>query len=406
MANLKKYIFLLILLPLIFIDFQNPNNLQTLKFSTFLFAILSIIITFFFTFKKKKYILLNFLGIFIIFYLISLFPHFFLIKQQTQINITIEFFKYILFFSIFLISYNLNLTEKDLFYFFLIIFFITGCWAILQKLYIYPTAIKEFSAEIYSKYGYDRATKLISRLQSERYPSLFHLPNIYASFLVINGIIIINYLTNQKLNLNGYYYKTFFLSFIILTCLFLYLTKTISAVSALFIATILTKFLESNKSLLKNFLVFIFIICLLIFLFISIRGGIRKFYDTSIRYYISNYITSLKILKNENILCGVGIGNYGKYYAIYKNENANETIYAHNIYMHILTETGVLGFLFFLSAIFYYFKHISFKRLTIGWKLLVFYMLILNLFSIDCNIISMLVLYALLISFILKNYEI
>jgi O-antigen ligase len=63
----------------------------------------------------------------------------------------------------------------------------------------------------------------------------------------------------------------------------------------------------------------------------------------------------------ENPLLGIGFGSFGLYYA-----NTDERNYPHNMFLEILCETGLIGFLLLLFLVFNYLSVILFKFMLKG----------------------------------------
>ncbi len=78
-----------------------------------------------------------------------------------------------------------------------------------------------------------------------------------------------------------------------------------------------------------------------------------------------HYLSAMKMFK-DNILLGVGIKNFRNFCNVpkYKISNLSCSSHPHNSYLQILTETGIIGFIFLLSAliifIVYSIKHFFF----------------------------------------------
>lgn len=88
-----------------------------------------------------------------------------------------------------------------------------------------------------------------------------------------------------------------------------------------------------------------------------------KIYSVSSNYFLSDrfvwWQTAWEMFK-KNILFGIGWGNFGNNYQVYRTSFGLNTIYAHNIFLQILSEAGLLGISSFIFAI--YTSLISIKK--------------------------------------------
>ena len=90
--------------------------------------------------------------------------------------------------------------------------------------------------------------------------------------------------------------------------------------------------------------------------------GIYIFTKEHTHHYISAYKMFM-----DNKLYGVGIKNFRNYckYEKYKISNFSCSTHPHNTYLQILTETGIIGFLFFITIFIYFFvfmlRHFIFR---------------------------------------------
>ncbi|MBD1155091.1 O-antigen ligase family protein [Pelagibacterales bacterium SAG-MED18] len=82
------------------------------------------------------------------------------------------------------------------------------------------------------------------------------------------------------------------------------------------------------------------------------------------------YITAYKMYL-DNKLLGVGVKNFRKFCNDkkynYKNSKLSCNIHPHNYYIQILTETGIIGFIFLIIIVFYFFK-LLFKHILLKFK--------------------------------------
>ncbi len=96
------------------------------------------------------------------------------------------------------------------------------------------------------------------------------------------------------------------------------------------------------------------------------KEGIYIFTREHTHHYISAYRMFL-----DNIALGVGVKNFRKFckYEKYKVSNVSCSSHPHNTYLQILSETGIIGFIFLITTLIYFCKYI-FKHiiLRIGGK--------------------------------------
>ncbi|MCG8499146.1 MAG: O-antigen ligase family protein [Firmicutes bacterium] len=99
--------------------------------------------------------------------------------------------------------------------------------------------------------------------------------------------------------------------------------------------------------------------------FIDRFSSIGNLQDTSTNYRVSIWIGSLKII-GDYWPSGIGLGAeaFSKIYPRYALAGAAFALHAHNFYLQILVETGVVGLLSFLLVIFIFYKNV----LASYWK--------------------------------------
>ncbi|MBM3250561.1 MAG: hypothetical protein FJZ09_06995 [Candidatus Omnitrophica bacterium] len=77
--------------------------------------------------------------------------------------------------------------------------------------------------------------------------------------------------------------------------------------------------------------------------------------NNSLRQRLYYWQASLKMAR-EHPIAGVGWRKFGLWYRTYKAPEANVSHYAHNLYLQMLAETGIPGFLSFLALVFLFFR--------------------------------------------------
>lgn len=181
----------------------------------------------------------------------------------------------------------------------------------------------------------------------------FISPNLFASYLLIMlPLAICSYHYIAK---NIYYPILFLLSFSLL------FTKSLGALLVFAISLCSIIFFISKKNLLYK-ICKIFIFLMLLSLIITMIQRRRFFFDPNNLYFnpfyhrIAFWKTSLRIIK-EHPLAGVGIGNFPHFYLKYKPKGANDTIFAHNIFLQFWNDAGILGLIWVLS-LYYLFSHL------------------------------------------------
>ena len=96
---------------------------------------------------------------------------------------------------------------------------------------------------------------------------------------------------------------------------------------------------------------------IILLIFILIGGGLlskrglplaRNFAGGAVRLRILNWMSTLKIIRDYPLL-GKGLGSFALIYPRYKFVSANEVRYAHNWYLQLAAETGILGLALFIG---------------------------------------------------------
>ncbi|MFH1457179.1 MAG: O-antigen ligase family protein [Patescibacteria group bacterium] len=197
----------------------------------------------------------------------------------------------------------------------------------------------------------------------------FPHPNILAGFLIIALILIFQFLI-PNIKILKYKLLSYFLTLLLITSLFF----TFSRASWLVFAIVILLsfyYLIKNKSNKKNLLFYYFITLLLLIIFCIIYfplvktriiGTERLEVKSSIER-MSAYGQAFKIISatggpasgwKNNLWLGTGLGNYTvELQKIYPNRTAYFYQPAHNVYLLVLAEIGVIGVIFIVLLLYY-----------------------------------------------------
>lgn len=181
---------------------------------------------------------------------------------------------------------------------------------------------------------------------NKRVFSTLYNPNVLGSYLVI----IIS-LTLGKVCTAFRWHNLLYFAVLIVSYLCLFFTFSRGAWLAMFLS-LLALFIFYRK---KRNLLFVLVILVLIILpasgQIAERMSLQLFTeDMSSLYRLQIWEGSWKIIQN-NWLLGVGPGNFSSALAHYLPVKPFVVFHAHNTYLHVLSETGILGFL--ATSLFY-----------------------------------------------------
>jgi O-antigen ligase len=223
-------------------------------------------------------------------------------------------------------------------------------------------------AYINSNYSLEQITAqgfyAIEMLKQKRVVSCFLTPGLLAGYLVmiipvIGGYIVKNnYLKNIKKMI---LYSSFFLS----ACLGLFFTSSLAAVLSLGLAVFVGGLIGlriKNQSFTFKKLIFVgilFLICLAVIF--AKRAGPGTGQGDPKNSFIQRiyYWQAAKQMAEQSPLLGIGPGNFGIVYPRFKPEQANETIYAHNILLQFYAEAGMIGLIMFVLFVFQIYKRFS-----------------------------------------------
>ncbi len=201
-------------------------------------------------------------------------------------------------------------------------------------------------------------SKTLTYLKNRRVSSTFALPTTFAAFQMISLPWLILNAKNST-----YLYK-------ILSCIIVFLSLFSAILSQSFFVAIsflimlLVLVFLKNPPLSKRIAFLIIILLIGISLFVSfylrkdISSDILK--SNTIQMRLGNWRIAKDIIMN-NIIWGVGIGNFQLYYPKYMTNLDIETKYAHNFLIQFIAELGIIGFI--TSIILFLFLIVSFNKI-------------------------------------------
>jgi Lipid A core - O-antigen ligase and related enzymes len=364
--NIKYAVVLLLLLRSSIDVFSDKSLLISgvnLNLSS-LFAMYCIFMVFIYVVLNKIYIKNNIITAFIIFIVVGFISV--ILPYNYHLGI-VELFKYISILAVYLIILYLNSKEEN---------FDSHITKAIILSSIVPLSVglyqiifkKGFSSGFSSEQGLNRV-----------YGTFVH-PNSYAFYLLI--IVVTIFIYNQKYERNKFFYL---LGAVAL--LELYFTYTRSAWLGMALIVVSYVFLSDisfNKKI--SFGIFLIILSIPIYnltyhRFANIFSGSMEESSLATRLYIWKGMFS--VFKERPII-GYGIGSF-KYYS---NIVLNWRIEAHNDYLRLLFETGVIGLLTYMSIQFKVLKNILKYKID-GYKVVSILICTFYLLSLSDNIIDM-----------------
>ncbi|HIE44419.1 MAG TPA: hypothetical protein EYP78_06470 [Candidatus Omnitrophica bacterium] len=202
------------------------------------------------------------------------------------------------------------------------------------------------------------SSRFMSRLYTDRAFSTFIYPNALASFLIMvfPFSIFYSFMYIRK--------KIIFFTLLVPSLLILFafvLTFSKGGMIALILSWLTIWIVRMKK---RHKLVSVAIIIILL------SGGILLSYTNeyfaekvipfkdSLRVRLEYWQAGWEMIK-ERPLSGFGLGCFGRAYAKYKLPQAEETQMAHNNFLQVWAELGIVGFLIFLAIFIFYFREMT-----------------------------------------------
>jgi O-antigen ligase len=199
-------------------------------------------------------------------------------------------------------------------------------------------------------------------LGRKRVYATFITPNIFASYIIIMSFVGIGQAVSGDLKKRIIHWLVISLMLIALM-----LTKSLGGiltfVTTAIVLILFLWFSSGIKGLISKRISFVVVFALSIFLLICglfIKDRLAQFFSVnnpnnsfSQRFYY--WKASLSMFKHFPIT-GIGWRKFGALYIFYKPFPANISNYSHNVFLQIMTETGLVGFLVFLGIIVGFFR--------------------------------------------------
>ena len=238
-----------------------------------------------------------------------------------------------------------------------------------------PTLASFFGTESILGSYVSRTTPLVFGLSL-----IFFKDKKYLPFLIITISLMIVFISGER---TAYFYSIFFLGFVIA---FLKINKIYKALVLLVIVMLITFISYTNKNSYQR----IIIQTLVQMNIIKTTSSNNKLFIFS-QQHMEHYVSSYRIFL-DNPLFGAGVKNFKNLcnQEKYKIGELTCSTHSHNTYLQLLSETGIVGFLFF----FIFFCYISIKIFRIiffeknisdieyNYKLCVLFCLIISLWPL------------------------
>jgi len=221
-----------------------------------------------------------------------------------------------------------------------------------DKTLITPVIISGIILSFYAIYQRIFSTDV---LIAYRITSFMLNPNIFACYLVIIICLTLGYIVknfNKRIFDESLWIKNIFLYiFLSLFLIALFLTRAIAAGLSIIFGFFVLLYLKKFKIKIKH-LVAIIAISAVVLIFKSQKMAV---FDRTVWWY-----SAVKMI-GANPFTGIGLSAFGDAYHKYKISGLN-SIYAHNIYLQIAAEIGILGLLAFIYFLFKVFSEVKTKE--------------------------------------------
>lgn len=238
---------------------------------------------------------------------------------------------------------------------FVLIGFLTCLLGLYQKWVSFPYTIAVLQEQI-SPSSDPHLVAAFDRIRWGRIFATFRHVNTFAGFLLILVPLTIHFIVSEKSKIA----RVFYSSFLILELVSLIFTKSVGAFLVLglmfVIAAILTMphFLSRWPRRLVWLIVGLVTLLFLISLYLIVQSRSQAIFSlnegSSVSMRWHNWRIGGEIFR-QHPLTGVGYGSFGAIYPKFMQPGANETHFAHNIFVQMLAETGIIGLIMTLGLI-------------------------------------------------------
>lgn len=211
-------------------------------------------------------------------------------------------------------------------------------YGILQKFVLFPIYLKTLAS---GDNFYSQALRY--RIETGRIFSIFSLPTLYAIICVILILAVFHYCLQSSKN------RILWIFLLILGGVNLILTQSFGGILCLFVG--LLAYLTILGILKLKYLAPIILVLSFIFaILVGLRfSEARKFEPLTLR--LSNWKQAGRLIRSSPFL-GIGLGNYESRISRFTQGNEARSIYAHNFFLQLTAETGMIFPLVILILIF------------------------------------------------------
>ncbi|MEW5692074.1 MAG: O-antigen ligase family protein [Candidatus Hydrogenedentota bacterium] len=295
-----------------------------------------------------------------------------------------KFFEIMILFIIFIFGYLAGSNKRIT-----IMLHIIGIIAVIYAIYQIGVAYKDYIAMV-KMMDIPYKEKIIARLQDRRAYSFFILPSLFANFLVFLTALSFDKKLIQNKIINYLFTMVYFCGIL--------LSKSIGGILIFSLIFIVNLLKDNINRLFKIMVVFILILGTS-FLIINRKDELASKNNPVIqRTY--NWYSTIEMTK-DYYLHGVGFGNFYRVYPAYVFKEKNIPQYTHNLYLQMISETGI-----FIASLFFTFLVIILYLCYVKRKLFVYIsFLLFNFIDIGFYFISISGLYFYYFGSILKNRD-
>ncbi|MEW5806022.1 MAG: O-antigen ligase family protein [Acidobacteriota bacterium] len=262
--------------------------------------------------------------------------------------------------------------EAALYYFLLFILFLAlpGVFTFFQTLTL--LRIMTFLAAAVSFYGLHqyffgleklasiiRKTEMeipsifLEKLEAGRVFSTFVTPGAFAGFLLMTIPVTAFFVflsENRKL-------RTLYGALLLIQTASFFLSFSIGALVALFASALIVASLKLRRRMFIISIIMIVFITAAVFFLMYRDIGFSEFWssDSPLKLRYGNWKASILMIGDHPVL-GVGGGSYGVAFSRYREEWMNESNYAHNSFLQIVSENGLFAVPFLLAFLCIFFR--------------------------------------------------